>query len=49
MSQRLVVLQHHPVEGVGELGVWADQHGIALEIHRADLGDLPSDVRGPCV
>jgi GMP synthase-like glutamine amidotransferase len=49
MSQRLVVLQHHPVEGVGELGVWADRRGIALEIHRADLGELPNDVRGPCV
>jgi len=49
MSQRLVVLQHHPAEGVGELGAWADQHGIALEIHRADLGELPRDVRGPCV
>jgi len=49
MSQRLIVLQHHPAEGVGELGVWADQHGIALQIHRTDLGELPSDVRGPCV
>ena len=49
MSQRLVVLQHHPVEAVGELGVWADRHGVALEIHRADLGELPKDVRGPCV
>lgn len=49
MSQRLVVLQHHPVEGVGELGVWADRLGITLEIHRADLGELPTHLRGPCV
>jgi len=49
MSQRLDVLQHHPVEGVGEVGVWADQRGIVLEIHRADLGELPEDMRGPVV
>lgn len=49
MSQRLIVLQHHPVEGVGEIGTWAARHGVALEIHRADLGELPADTGCPCV
>jgi len=43
MSKRLTVVQHHPAEGVGEIGAWADRHGIALDMHRADLGDLPHD------
>jgi GMP synthase (glutamine-hydrolysing) len=51
----LAVLQHHPAEGVGEIGTWADRNGIALQVHRADLGALPpADVErcvllgGPC-
>lgn len=49
MSQRLTVVQHHPAESVGEIGGWADRHGIALDIHRADLDDLPQDPIDRCV
>jgi len=49
MNNTLTVLQHHPAEEIGELGVWAVQHGIALDIHRADLGELPETTHGPCV
>ena len=49
MTERLIVLQHHPVESVGELGVWADQHGIALDVYRADLGELPRQTDRRCV
>lgn len=49
MTRRLIIVQHHPVEGVGEIGTWAERHGIALEVHRADLGELPSAVHHPCV
>ncbi len=49
MRNQLIVLQHHPLEGVGEIGVWADQHGIGLDVHRADLGELPQETDRPCV
>lgn len=49
MNNSLTILQHHLAEEVGELGVWAAQHGIALDIHRADLGDLPEITGRPCV
>ena len=49
MSKRLLVVQHHPAEGIGEIGVWADLRGIAVETYRADLGELPSAVEHPCV
>ncbi len=49
MSQRLGVVQHHPAESAGEIGVWAARHGIALDIHRADLDDLPLDAIDRCV
>lgn len=49
MNTWLYVLQHHPVEGVGELGIWASQHDIALETYRADLGELPHAADHPCV
>ncbi|HTD29736.1 MAG TPA: type 1 glutamine amidotransferase [Xanthomonadaceae bacterium] len=49
MSERLTVVQHHPAEGVGEIGVWAMRNGIALGIYRADLGDLPNHDVGHCV
>lgn len=49
MSERLIVIQHHPAEAVGELGFWAEQRGIAIETYRADLGELPAHDRGPCV
>ena len=49
MTHRLTVLQHHPAEAVGEIGVWAEQRGIALDIHRADLGELPQRAADRCV
>jgi GMP synthase-like glutamine amidotransferase len=49
MNQRLTVLQHHPAEAVGEIGVWAEQRDIALDIHRADLGELPEQAAARCV
>ena len=49
MHERLIVIQHHPAETVGELGNWAEGRGIVLETHRADLGELPAHDRGPCV
>ena len=41
MSSRLIVIQHHLIEGVGELGAWADLRGIQVETYRADLDELP--------
>ncbi|HEY2346408.1 MAG TPA: type 1 glutamine amidotransferase [Xanthomonadaceae bacterium] len=49
MDERLVVVQHHPAEGIGELGVWADRNGIALDVVRADLDALPPSSKWPCV
>jgi GMP synthase-like glutamine amidotransferase len=49
MNERLTVIQHHPAEAVGELGVWAERRGIAIEIYRADLKELPTRDHGPCV
>lgn len=49
MNKSLVVVQHHPVEGVGELARWAAQNGIELDVHRADLGMLPGGLDAPCV
>jgi GMP synthase-like glutamine amidotransferase len=49
VGKRLVVIQHHPAESVGELGVWAERRGIAIEIYRADLDELPTRDHSPCV
>lgn len=49
MTQRLIVLQHHPAEGVGEIAAWAERRHVLLEIHRADLGELPADALAPCL
>lgn len=49
MTRRLIVVQHHPAEGVGEIAVWATRRGITLDIHRADLGELPAVARHPCL
>ena len=40
-STIITVLQHHPAEGVGEIGLWAHARGIQLQVFRADLGELP--------
>jgi GMP synthase-like glutamine amidotransferase len=49
MSKRLLVVQHHLVEGVGEIGIWADLRGIAVETYRADLDELPLRADHPCL
>jgi GMP synthase-like glutamine amidotransferase len=49
VNDRLIVLQHHPAEGVGDLGAWANRNGIEMHVHRADLGELPQALHGPCV
>jgi len=49
MEERLVVVQHHPAEGVGELGAWAERNGVALDVFRADEGALPAASSRPCV
>jgi GMP synthase-like glutamine amidotransferase len=49
MSQRLAVVQHHSAENAGEIAVWAHRRGIAMDVHRADLGELPQSAIGRCV
>ncbi|MFA6231630.1 MAG: type 1 glutamine amidotransferase [Rhodanobacter sp.] len=49
MTQRLIVLQHHPAEGVGEIAAWAARRGVTLDIHRADRGQLPAVTHHPCL
>lgn len=47
--QGLTVIQHHPAEGVGEIGLWAHARGVALTVYRADLGKLPPAGSGPLI
>jgi len=49
MTQRLIVLQHHQAEGVGEVSTWAERRGVTLEVHRTDLGQLPAVTHHPCL
>ncbi|HTA66488.1 MAG TPA: type 1 glutamine amidotransferase [Xanthomonadaceae bacterium] len=49
MTQSLIVVQHHPAETVGELGVWTTRRGVAMELFRADLDELPQASDRPCV
>lgn len=49
MGERLVVVQHHPAEGAGELGVWARGNGVELDTFRADEDALPPVSDAPCV
>jgi len=49
VSRRLAVVQHHPAEGVGEIGAWAEHRGITLEVHQAQFGELPVDDVERCV
>lgn len=37
----LMLIQHHPAEGPGEIANWAAARGITLQIFRADLQQLP--------
>ncbi len=43
MPMRLTIIQHHPVEHCGEVGVWAKARGVALDVFRADLAQLPDE------
>ena len=43
------MVQHHPVEGPGELRRWAASRGIELVLHRADLRDLPTLGAAPVI
>ena len=49
MKRQLSIVQHHPAEGPGEIGVWADRLGVTCTIHRADLGELPVGDIEACV
>lgn len=40
---KLTVVQHHPAEGTGGIADWAASRGIALDVVRADLGELPGE------
>lgn len=42
-------MQHHPVEGPGELRRWAELRGVVLTVHRSDQGDLPTIGTAPVV
>lgn len=46
---RLIVVQQHPAEGVGEIAAWAARRGVTLDMYRADLGQLPATVHHPCL
>jgi GMP synthase-like glutamine amidotransferase len=37
----LNLIQHHPAEGPGAISEWAASRGMALNVFRADLGQLP--------
>ncbi|MHC8354654.1 type 1 glutamine amidotransferase [Pseudomonas sp. LB3P81] len=37
----LNLIQHHPAEGPGAIAEWAESRGLALNVFRADLGQLP--------
>jgi GMP synthase-like glutamine amidotransferase len=39
---RLTIIQHHPAEHCGEVAAWARARGVALDVYRADLGQLPN-------
>jgi hypothetical protein len=45
---RLSIVQHHPLEGPGRVAEWARRRGIAVDLHDATQGALPTG-RGPVV
>jgi GMP synthase-like glutamine amidotransferase len=45
----LNLIQHHPAEGPGAIAEWAASRGLALNIFRADLGQLPPVGAAPVV
>ena len=49
MTGKLIVIQHHPAEQIGELGVWAERRAIKLETYRADHDEWPPHDGAPCV
>jgi GMP synthase-like glutamine amidotransferase len=40
-SKRLAIVQHHPAEHCGDIAGWAKARGVALDVYRADLAQLP--------
>lgn len=40
-QSRLTIIQHHPAEHCGEIALWAQARGVALDVYRADLAQLP--------
>lgn len=45
----LNLIQHHPAEGPGAIAIWAESRGLALNVFRADLGQLPSVSADPVI
>ena len=46
MAVRVLVLQHHPLDGPGYLGAALQRHGATLDVVRLDLGESLPDVGG---
>ncbi|KAB0495970.1 type 1 glutamine amidotransferase [Pseudomonas vancouverensis] len=45
----LNLIQHHPAEGPGAIAEWAASRGLALNVFRADLGELPPVSNAPAI
>ena len=45
----LNLIQHHPAEGPGAIAIWAESRGLALNVFRADLGQLPPVSADPVI
>lgn len=45
----LNLIQHHPAEGPGAIAIWAESRGVALNVFRADLGQLPPVSADPVI
>ena len=43
-TPRLAIVQHHPAEHCGEVALWAQARGVALDVYRADLEHLPLNI-----
>lgn len=49
MKGTLNLIQHHPAEGPGAIADWAVSRGLALNVFRADLGQLPPVSPAPVI
>ncbi|WP_457266139.1 type 1 glutamine amidotransferase [Pseudomonas sp. P5_C3] len=45
----LNLIQHHRAEGPGAIAIWAESRGLALNVFRADLGQLPPVSADPVI